>query len=108
MSVESRLSIIRLVSLVAEVFEIDCVAISIVLFIEYGRLKRLMSTNTGIATATRQIMHLAIALLILGLALTILGFATVRSVPVAEEGGRSAGDPEDHVNSTKNYSRCLS
>ena len=92
----------RLVSLLSGVLGLGFVGISIALFVQYGRLKKLGGTDAALKVVTQQVMYLAIASLLMGLVLAILGFATVSS-PRGSGSGDVEGDKTE-ADDARNYS----
>lgn len=92
----------RIASLISGLLGLGFVGISIALFVQYGRLKKLAGTNASIATTAQQVMYLAVALLILGAILTVLGFATVSSGPNAKSD--DAEGPKSEADDARDYS----
>jgi hypothetical protein len=93
---------VRVVSLLSGVLGLGFVRISIALFVQYGRLKKLGGTVPALKVMAQQVMYLAIASLLMGLVLAILGFATVSSPR-----GSGSGDVEGHeaeADDARNYS----
>jgi hypothetical protein len=93
---------VRVVSLLSGVLGLGFVGISIALFVQYGRLKKLGGTDVALKAAMQQVMYLAIASLLMGLVLAILGFATVSS-PRGSGSGDVEGD-KTGADDARNYS----
>jgi hypothetical protein len=89
---------VRVVSLIAGLFGLGFVGIAIAQFVQYGRLKKVAGTNTALTATTLQVMYLAIALLIMGLILAVLGFATAFKHGGDAEGEGGHADIDDERN----------
>lgn len=90
---------VRIVSPVSGILGLGFIGISIALFVQYAQLKKAAGTNATVATASRQVMLMGVALLVMGLILTALGFATAfKSDAVSDDEKGVHTDADDERN----------
>lgn len=84
-------------ALVAILVGLACIGVSIMIFVEFGRVKAQAGTNAVLAKVRDELRNLAIVQLVSGVILTLLGFLYLSSGKGQEEVKGTYADTKDYV-----------